>query len=258
MLWIILSLLFALSILYTRASWWRRPWNCSSTAWIYNTLPFPPLQRTLSLPFTSCHRKPLLRPYLWGNFPRCLDQPTRHLKDICFTKRTLWFIANQTGVTWREFHCRLNSESSAYSPVKQQQHLNGYRLRHINQLVAGRRGVCPDLVWTVAYFRESVCAHGRREVMAPDYQQEHKILSMVIVLLARPQQVGKYAQGCIGHLVDIARVSNNSGHNIGHSSTSSVVGEFGGTQDTHCVSMWLGDIKSEQPLELKLKKKEMF
>lgn len=144
--------------------------------------------------------------------------------------------------------------AALYSPVKQQQDLNGYRLRHINRLVADRREVCPDLVWTVAYFKESACAHGRREVMAPDYQQEHDIVSMVVILLARPQQEGKYAKGLIGDLVDIVRAGNDSGHSIDHSSASSVVSEFGGTQDTHCVSTWLGGPKSERsdPGELSL------
>ncbi|KAJ5646218.1 hypothetical protein N7490_002590 [Penicillium lividum] len=102
-------------------------------------------------------------------------------------------------MTQSDFCRKVQKRANKISAAQQYQFLSEVRQAHINQLIAERRLLTPEVEWSCVYAKEREKPSKARNAHRDDYE----IVSMQIILMQRPVKTKTHFRTPMGDLVDL-------------------------------------------------------
>lgn len=99
----------------------------------------------------------------------------------------------------RDFCKKVQKRANKISAAQQYQSLSEIRQAHINQLIAEKRPIDPNVEWSCVYAKERQKASKPRNARRDDYE----VVSMQIILMKRPANTKTHFRTPMGDLVDL-------------------------------------------------------
>ncbi|KAJ5994089.1 hypothetical protein N7451_009813 [Penicillium sp. IBT 35674x] len=99
----------------------------------------------------------------------------------------------------REFCRKVQKRANKISAAQQYQVLSEIRQAHVNQLIAEKRPLSPNVEWSCVYAKERQKASKPRNARRDDYE----VVSMQIILMKRPVSTKTHFRTPMGDLVDL-------------------------------------------------------